>query len=180
MKKYNAIAACCVLSAIVSAAAVQAELLNVNLLTNGSFEDSPLGTNVNPVTGWSLTGMNGLIDGVNDSRSVVESWGVIPEDGDRQFRFQGTSNLFIEQTITLDGGDYSLSAWFAGRNNAPSNYLPTSSVVFELRNSGGTVITPVESSSPSIPENSTGGTTGSWVNWTREYTGIAAGDYSVR
>ena len=187
-RKYHAIAICWVLSAIVSVSAVQAELLNVNLLTNGSFESSPLSTKTG-IIGWGTFPFpTGIIDGQTHpggptyaGSTFNDTFVVRPQEGIREARIEGTGALSFEQSVTLDGGinSYTLSAWFTS-NNTANNVLSSFDISLELRTSGGSVITPVGSSSPGFPRIAGGGTTGNWANWTREYRGLAAGNYIVR
>jgi len=159
--------------------------VQANLILNGGFENSAIGHGASWDIGpWSQGGgeSNRIIDGLaSEGGSPNENWIVYPLEGLREYRLQGSSaDYYIEQTIALPAGDYALSAWFAGRNNYSVNYLVTSTVALELRNSGGTVITPGASSTPAIPEHGGGSQTGHWVNWTRDYSSLAAGDYTVR
>ena len=72
----------------------------------------------------------------------------------------------LTQTVTLPAGNFTLTGWFA--TNTSGN-----TVVFELRDSGNVAVTPRAFTSPVIPVQP------NWVQWQRNYTGLAAGSYTV-
>ena len=106
-------------------------------------------------TGWTLSGAmyedNDTVPGGQDSLKRCI----------RMYSSGGT----LTQTVTLPAGNYTLTGWFATNS--------TNTADFELRDSGNVAITPSASSSPTIPVQP------SWVQWVRNYTGLAAGTYTV-
>ena len=154
-----------VLAAGVSALALLAggQARAQNLLTNPGFETGAQSP-------WSISNGNNLLVTQPDMASSGLAHG-----GTKMWRLQG-DNVALSQTVTLAGGNYSLSVWLASRTDAGAGYRLGPNVVLQLRDSGNNVVAPAASASPAIPYSPT---TSTYVNWTRSYINLAAGNYTV-
>ncbi|MCX6872382.1 MAG: DUF5018 domain-containing protein, partial [Verrucomicrobia bacterium] len=122
---------------------------HATILLNGGFAGN--------TTNWSLAGNGILYEDVQVSHDAIGRCVRLMDPG-------GT----LKQTVTLAAGNYSLSGWFVG-----------GALTFELRDSGNNPVTPSGSTSPTFGSHPQYPAASDFVNWTRQYTGLAAGDYSV-
>jgi hypothetical protein len=145
--------------AVVSFAAGTANAANI--LLNPGFESNNVGDNP---THW-----------VKVSGDVVKGidLGITPHGGNRQYQFQQSPDASLSQGVALSGGDYFLSMWIAARPN--SFGIVAEDVTFQLLDSSLAVVSPSSSVSPVFNYD-----TATYVNWTRSYTGLTAGNYTVR
>jgi hypothetical protein len=146
--------------AVVSFAAGTANAANI--LLNPGFELNNVGDNP---THWVIV-----------SGDVVkgDDLGITPHGGIRQYQFQNSPNASLSQGVVLSGGDYFLSMWIAARPEAGVGIV-AADVTFQLRDSSLAVVSPSSSVSPGFNYD-----TPTYVNWTRNYTGLTAGNYTVR
>ena len=145
--------------AVVSFAAGTANAANI--LLNPGFESNNVGTNP---TDWIQ---------VSGDKVKGIDLGITPHGGIRQYQFQGSPNASLSQGVALSGGDYFLSMWIAARPN--SFGIVAEDVTFQLLDSSLAVVSPSSSVSPVFNYD-----TATYVNWTRSYTGLTAGNYTVR
>lgn len=136
-----------------------------NLILNPGFE-SDFDGDLSP-DNWSFTGG----DRVKDF-----DLGIAPHSGNLQWQFQG-DNSTLSQAVTLaDAGDYELSMWIAARNDGNTfNTVASGEVQFELLDNTLTPVAPVSSVSADYDAPK-----GTYVQWTRSFSGLAAGNYTVR
>ena len=122
---------------------------NPEILVNPSFNGN--------ATGWTLTGV------------MYEDNDGIPAAGQdslkRCIRMNSTNGTLTQTVTILAAGNYALSGWFATNTS--------NTAVFELRTSANVAVTPSASISPAIPVQP------NWVQWTRDYTNLAAGTYTI-
>jgi len=146
--------------AVVSFAAGTANAANI--LLNPGFESNNVGDNP---THW-----------VKVSGDVVKGidLGITPHGGNRQYQFQQSPDASLSQGVALSGGDYFLSMWIAARPRADFGIV-AADVTFQLLDSSLAVVSPSSSVSPVFNYD-----TATYVNWTRSYTGLTAGNYTVR
>ncbi|MCX6872380.1 MAG: family 43 glycosylhydrolase [Verrucomicrobia bacterium] len=134
------------------------------LITNPGFESGPLP--------W-LCNSEVLVDSDLD----MDNDGVhyTPHEGKKHFRLQGGKDQTINltQAIALPAGDYEMSAWVMSRANSDNNLGPNLSL--ELLDGKQQVVKPANSSSPDCLSPK-----GAYVKWTRQYTGLASGAYTVK
>jgi hypothetical protein len=145
--------------AVVSFAAGTANAANIPL--NPGFESNNVGDNP---THWVK---------VSGDRVKGVDLGITPHEGIRQYQFQNSPDASLSQGVALSGGDYFLSMWIAAR---PSFFgIVARDVTFQLLDSSLAVVSPSSSVSPGFNYD-----TPTYVNWTRNYTGLTAGNYTVR
>ncbi|HUX02776.1 MAG TPA: family 43 glycosylhydrolase [Phycisphaerae bacterium] len=98
-----------------------------------------------------------------------------PHGGKKHFRLQGGKDQTINltQAVALPAGDYELSMWVMSRANSANNLGPNLS--FELLDGASQVVKPANSSSPDCLSPK-----GAYVKWTRHYTGLESGAYTVK
>ena len=146
--------------AVVSFAAGTANA--TNLLLNPGFESNNVGQDP---TNWVK---------VSGDRVKGFDLGITPHEGIRQYQFQNSPDASLSQGVALSGGDYFLSMWIAARPRADFGIV-AADVTFQLLDSSLAVVSPSSSVSPGF--NYAAAT---YVNWTRNYTGLTAGNYTVR
>jgi hypothetical protein len=146
--------------AVVSFAAGTANATNI--LLNPSFESNNVGEDP---TDW---------DKVSGDRVKGVDLGITPHEGIRQYQFQNSPDASLSQGVALSGGDYFLSMWIAARPRADFGIVARD-VTFQLLDSSLAVVSPSSSVSPGFNYD-----TATYVNWTRNYTGLTAGNYTVR
>jgi hypothetical protein len=146
--------------AVVSFAAGTANAANI--LLNPGFESNNVGS---VPTGWVI---------VSGDRVKGVDLGITPHEGIRQYQFQNSPNASLSQDVALSGGDYFLSMWIASRPLS-TNFLVAADVTFQLLDNSLAVVSPSSSFSPGFNYD-----TATYVNWTRNYTGLTAGNYTVR
>ena len=132
------------------------------LLVNPGFELSAAGDM--PPQGWTFEGG----DRVKDGDGTLDE--ISPRTGDLvwQIQFVRGSGASISQAITLEAGDYALSTFYAVRagNNGATEFT------FELLDASGTTVLPASATNPPLVG-------GEFVELTRSYQGLDAGDYTV-
>jgi len=146
--------------AVVSFAAGTANA--TNLLLNPGFESNNVGQDP---TNWVK---------VSGDRVKGFDLGITPHEGIRQYQFQNSPDASLSQGVALSGGDYFLSMWIAARPRADFGIVARD-VTFQLLDSSLAVVSPSSSVSPGFNYD-----TATYVNWTRSYTGLTAGNYTVR
>jgi hypothetical protein len=133
-----------------------------NILLNPSFESNNVGEDP---TDWVK---------VSGDRVKGVDLGITPHQGTKQYQFQNTPDASLSQGVALSGGDYFLSMWIAPRPNS-TNFLVAADVTFQLLDNTLAVVSPSSSVSPGFNYSAA-----TYVNWTRNYTGLTAGNYTVR
>lgn len=107
------------------------------------------------------------IDGTNADIMPGGDWGGPDGAGDAAFLcfagWGGPTTIETADPLSLSAGAYTLSA---------DVYNHGRPLVLELIDADGTVVTPDTESSPA-------GASGQWVEFTRTYNSVAAGDYKV-
>ena len=146
--------------AVVSFAAGTANATNI--LLNPGFELNNVGQDP---TDWVK---------VSGDRVKGVDLGITPHQGIRQYQFQESPNASLSQGVSLSGGDYFLSMWIAARPRADFGIV-AADVTFQLLDSSSAPVSPSSSVSPGFNYGAA-----TYVNWTRSYTGLTAGDYTVR
>ena len=146
--------------AVVSFAAGTANATNI--LLNPGFESNNVGQ---VPTDWVI---------VSGDKVKGVDLGITPHEGIRQYQFQGSPNASLSQGVALFGGDYFLSMWIAARPRADFGIV-AADVTFQLLDSSLAVVSPSSSVSPGFNYDAA-----TYVNWTRNYTGLTAGNYTVR
>ena len=142
------------------AGAVQA-----NLIQNPGFEADYDG-DLNP-DNWSFT---------KGDRVKDFDLGIAPHSGALQWQFQN-DNATLSQTVAIPAaGAYDLSMWLANRNdgNHHLNTVASGQVKFELLDNLSNPVTPDSSASPDYDAPR-----GTYVQWTRSFNSLAAGNYTV-
>ena len=134
-----------------------------NFLVNGGFEEDEDGAS--PPTGWTQV----FGDQVKTAESGLPETG--PFEGSNMFQIQATGGNFpsISQAVTLSSGDYDLSAYYGQRLN---NQNAPSAINFNLIDSTGEIVPPTAFVDP-VPDGTT------YVQFTRNYTSLPAGSYTV-
>ena len=150
----------CAAAAVVSFAAGTANATNI--LLNPGFESNNVGEDP---TDWVK---------VSGDRVKGVALGITPHEGSRQYQFQNSPDASLSQGVALAGGDYFLSMWIAARPNSAAGIV-AADVTFQLLDSSLAVVSPSSSVSPGF--NYAAAT---YVNWTRNYTALTAGSYTVR
>jgi hypothetical protein len=181
----------CMLMAVLAIGQVQA-----NYVPNGDFQTihkpgEPANTaTVNDGCYWGIPGMNikgggpatyadgttgdtietpgwVAVDGTNSDCMQGSTWGGPDGAGDIAFLcfagWGGPTTIETASALSLPAGSYTLSA---------DVYNHGRPLVLELKDAGGAVVTPDTESSPA-------GASGVWVEFTRSYNSLAAGDYTV-
>ena len=150
---------------------------NADLIVNGSFEDNPPGTAV--PTGWSVLETADVVKSDVNGSTATTLDGVGAQDGDNAFQLQDTVGATRLSGLTSDpfsvdaAGDFSLSAFYANRVNNPGADLFT----LDLLDSMGNIVASTSDVSPDLIDGTNDGV---YVQYTRTYTGLDAGDYSVQ
>ena len=150
---------------------------NAQLIVNGSFEDNPPGTAV--PTGWSVLETADVVksDVPGSSATTLDMVGA--QDGDNAFQLQDTGGATRLSGLTSDAftvttaGDFSLSAFYANRATVQGADLFT----LDLLDSMGNLVASTSDISPDLLD---GSNDGMYVEYSRTYTGLAVGDYSVQ
>jgi hypothetical protein len=134
------------------------------LIMNPGFESGVL-----PWSGNSEVLVDSDLDMDNDGVHYT------PHGGKKHFRLQGgrEQTIALTQAVALPAGDYELSMWVMSRANADHNLGPN--LTFELLDSDSRVVNPSQSSSPDCLSPK-----GVYVQWTRRYSGLKTGDYTVK
>jgi alpha-L-fucosidase 2 len=94
-----------------------------------------------------------------------------PHQGDKMGRLQGPA-VGLSQTVALAAGDHALGMWVQSRRLAGNQLDP--GLALELLDKAGKPVAPTVASSPAFTPPA------GWVHWTRSYTSLPAGTYSVR
>ena len=116
---------------------------------------------------WSYDG-DLLVDGEQD---IVDGAHHSPHGGKKHFRLQ--TNVTLTQPLALPAGDFDLSMWVMSRPSPTNNLGPN--VTFELLDSDSQPVKPSQASSPDYLSPM-----GKYVQWTRQYTGLKSGAYTVK
>jgi len=80
----------------------------------------------------------------------------------------------LRQTGYLPAGNYSLGVWVCSRNDATHHFV-AGQFTLQLLDGSSNVVPPVASSSPDYTAPM-----GTYVQWTRSYTNLPAGNYTVQ
>ncbi|QDS99577.1 PEP-CTERM sorting domain-containing protein [Adhaeretor mobilis] len=166
---------------------------NASILVNGSFEaDGVAPGGVQAPASWKLAGQD---------RIKQFDLDINPQDGDWQMQLQNNrSELYQTVTVPVGGLDYTLSGWIANRDNG-NHHMPgmgdthVDTIPVQLELLSGTYTSPNEGvTGQSDPVPAFTGTIfasttaaspdfdaprGTYVNWTRTYDALPAGDYTV-
>ena len=137
--------------------------------------DRPLITNPGFESGMEPWTSNAEV--LIDSELEMDNDGVryTPHGGKKHFRLQGGKDqtLSLTQAVALPAGDYELSMWVMSRANTNHNFGPN--LALDLLDNNSQVVPPAQSSSPSPLSPK-----GTYANWTRLYTGLKTGEYTVK
>jgi len=118
--------------------------------------------------------LNWTYDGdhfVDTEQDIVDGAHHSPHGGKKHFRLQ--TNVTLTQPLALPAGDFDLSMWVMSRPSPTNNIGPN--VTFELLDSNSQPVRPSQASSPDYLSPM-----GKYVQWTRRYTGLKSGAYTVK
>ena len=118
--------------------------------------------------------LNWACDGdyfVDTAQDLVDGAYHSPHGGKKHFRLQ--TNVTLTQPLTLPAGDFDLSMWVMSRPSPTNNIGPN--VTLELLDSNSQPVKPGQASSPDYLSPM-----GKYVQWTRQYTGLKSGAYTVK
>ncbi|MDB2686107.1 PEP-CTERM sorting domain-containing protein [Mariniblastus sp.] len=148
---------------------------NADLIVNGSFEDDAPGTGDPDITGWSVLEIADVVKSDVNGSTFTTLDMVGSQDGDNAFQLQDNAGAPRLSGLTSDAfsvataGDFSLSAFFANRGN----FAAADAFTLDLLDSNGAIVAPTAFVDPALQG-------GVYVEFTRAYTGLAAGNYSVQ
>ena len=138
-----------------------------NYLANPGFEEGSLASWTNSPSGAVFL-----------DNEIPLTWDGTPAyaayEGTEAVRLQGRDPRSLSQTVILPSGNYALGMWVMSR--MLEGYKLGEGLTLVLLDDTSTEVTPAASSSPDFRNVAQG----TYVNWTRDYTGLAAGTYTVK